>query len=150
MKQCSICKKPSASFGPDSRSRDGFQSACRPCLRIKDAARRKKESERRNARQKQYWADLPAAEKAKRNRQGTLGVYGVSIAQFDQLLQKQKGVCALCKSPPSGKKTSHLQIDHDHKTGRIRGLLCNECNTALGRLGDDVKGLSRALKYLMR
>lgn len=65
---------------------------------------------------------------------------------------KQDGRCAICRRPPSGttKRQRFLQVDHDHATGTIRGLLCNECNTAIGRLGDNVEGLLRALRYLTR
>jgi hypothetical protein len=56
--------------------------------------------------------------------------YGISRAQYDTLLAKQDGKCALCRCPPKlGKK---LVVDHNHKTGMVRGLLCDGCNRALG------------------
>lgn len=53
--------------------------------------------------------------------------------------------CELCRRP-----TKKLRFDHDHKTGQFRGWICNPCNTGLGKLGDNVKGLERALAYLRR
>lgn len=57
-------------------------------------------------------------------------------------------VCDLCGRVPAG--TRPLHVDHDHRTGRFRGWLCGDCNTSIGKLGDDVLGLSRALMYLRR
>ena len=56
--------------------------------------------------------------------------------------QKYDGLCHLCKARPG------VSIDHNHDTGRVRGLLCQGCNSALGVLGDSVEGLQRAIKYL--
>lgn len=57
------------------------------------------------------------------------------------------GHCELCGGP-SGKRTFHL--DHDHKTGKFRGWLCGKCNTSLGKFGDDIPGLLRAVQYIQR
>ena len=73
--------------------------------------------------------------------------YGISMQQFDKLLEFQKHGCAIC-SKPITKLSRRMNIDHDHKTGQVRGLLCSGCNTGLGHLGDDIQGLKRALEYL--
>jgi hypothetical protein len=71
---------------------------------------------------------------------------------YDEMLQKQGGVCALCRRPESKLRKDgtpmNLSVDHCHKTGKIRGLLCYRCNVALGFLEDDVETLGRAIKYL--
>lgn len=64
---------------------------------------------------------------------------------YETLLQKQNGVCAICNQPP---KSRHLDIDHDHKTRKIRGLLCNRCNLAIGLFDDSVCILDQAINYL--
>jgi len=71
--------------------------------------------------------------------------YGITLEQVEQLRIKQGGRCALCGEPPSAKG---LCVDHDHATGRVRGLLCNGCNVGLGYLGDTAEGLRRALRYV--
>lgn len=76
--------------------------------------------------------------------------YGISPNDYDQMLKQQGGVCAICDQPESrrhrGKLTS-LAVDHDHHTGRVRGLLCSKCNMKLGALVDDPGWLQRAIEY---
>jgi hypothetical protein len=70
--------------------------------------------------------------------------YGITVEQYDALFIAQSGRCGMCGSPP---RKYRLGVDHDHATGRVRGLLCNGCNVALGvveRFGD------RARAYLSR
>lgn len=74
--------------------------------------------------------------------------YGLSAEQYDILLESQHGVCALCRR--ADKSGYALAVDHDHKDGRVRGLLCGQCNRALGLLEDDVVVLARAIDYLKR
>jgi Recombination endonuclease VII len=70
--------------------------------------------------------------------------YGISPAEYDALLAKQGGACAICRRRAKGR----LCVDHCHVTGMVRGLLCNECNGALGYLKDDQASLVAALAYL--
>jgi hypothetical protein len=75
-----------------------------------------------------------------------LFIYGLSLEQYKELLQKYNGICPLC-----GEKRP-LCIDHDHKTGKVRGMLCKVCNMVLGRLGDNSqefeKNIMKFKKYL--
>jgi Recombination endonuclease VII len=76
--------------------------------------------------------------------QRALRRYGISRAEYDALLAKQGGACAICRKRAKGR----LCVDHCHVTGMVRGLLCNECNCALGYLKDDQASLVAALAYL--
>ena len=78
-------------------------------------------------------------------RKNRLGAYGVTVEEYNLMLGHQGGVCALCGRPP-GKKP--LAVDHDHETGKVRGLLCQNCNVGLGCFGDSVPILEGAIKYL--
>jgi len=80
-----------------------------------------------------------------------LNKYGITIEEYDNLLTKQKGKCAVCQCKPKHKckQQSYLCIDHCHKTGKVRGLLCQVCNKALGMLKDDPQLLKTALNYLL-
>jgi hypothetical protein len=72
--------------------------------------------------------------------------YGISVEQYDEMFETQGGVCARCGNPPQ--EIKKLAVDHCHKTGRVRGLLCGPCNTYLGRLEANLDQLQRDLNYL--
>jgi hypothetical protein len=72
--------------------------------------------------------------------------FGLSGIEYDAMLCTQGGGCAICRRPPKGSR--RLAVDHDHETGRIRGLLCTLCNTALGRLGDTAASIESVLSYV--
>lgn len=69
--------------------------------------------------------------------------YGITAREYDQLLEQQNGVCAICQN-----YHDILCVDHDHETGEVRGLLCRMCNSGLGFLGDSILGIIKAVKYL--
>lgn len=71
--------------------------------------------------------------------------YGITQEDYNRLFAAQKGLCAICERPPH--KGKNLSVDHDHKTGRVRGLLCTGCNVFLGRV-ENGEMLGRALAYL--
>lgn len=71
--------------------------------------------------------------------------YGLTVAEKKKLVEKQKGRCAICE----GKFGMKLAVDHDHKTGEVRGLLCNNCNRGIGHLQENVDTLKNAIDYLI-
>lgn len=75
--------------------------------------------------------------------------YGITLKEFESLLLAQGGVCACCSSDKQTGVGKDFYVDHDHTTGRIRGLLCHHCNAGIGMLGDTVEGVSMALAYLL-
>lgn len=76
--------------------------------------------------------------------------YGIGLEEFTDLLAKQGGGCAICGATRGSKKSESLFVDHDHKTGKIRGLLCSHCNSMLGHSRDKVSNLRRGIQYLER
>lgn len=76
--------------------------------------------------------------------------YGIGLADYEALLLFQGGRCAICSATAADLTTRHLHVDHDHITGRIRGLLCSHCNRALGNVRDDAGRLRRLADYLDR
>lgn len=80
-------------------------------------------------------------------RVSRIRMYGIDVEDYDRMLFEQDGVCYICKEHP---KKRALDIDHDHKTGKVRGLLCSNHNRALGLLGDDIVLLLRAAEYLVK
>ena len=83
--------------------------------------------------------------------------FGISVEEYNSILRKQDGKFAICGKEESkvqrhfgkGKTRSSLAVDHDHKTNRIRGLLCSNCNSALGFFNDDPDLLIKAADYIL-
>src|SRR5882762_8087171 len=104
---------------------------------------------------KKRWADgvrSPSVNPESRRAARLLHRYGISAADYDRMVAEQDGLCAVCKKPPTrGNTRAHwdgkLCIDHCHDTGRIRGLLCNDCNLAVG-YGRTEENLRAAADYL--
>jgi hypothetical protein len=78
--------------------------------------------------------------------------YGITMAEFNNILKKQRGRCRICQKKPSGSspQTRRLHIDHCHKTKKFRGLICCNCNRGLGWFEDDSNLLRKAALYLER
>lgn len=70
--------------------------------------------------------------------------YGLTREEYKALLDKQGNACGVCRVP----FTSEPHVDHNHETGEVRGLLCFGCNTSIGKLGDDIRGILRVAVYL--
>lgn len=90
---------------------------------------------------------------ANKRRNNLRWMYGMTIADYDALLAQQGGVCAICRQSETVKRKGRLlrmPVDHDHKTGEVRGILCHRCNRALGLLNENAFILRRAISYLGR
>ncbi len=74
--------------------------------------------------------------------------YGIPLEQYEEMLETQGGVCAICKKPRPDERTLH--VDHDHVTGKIRGLPCFRCNNALGDFEEEYDLFVSAAEYLDR
>jgi len=72
--------------------------------------------------------------------------YGITLAEYDELLKAQLGVCAICEM--SCDTGNNLAVDHCHVTNKVRGLLCKNCNTAIGLLRDDAERIMKAAEYV--
>jgi hypothetical protein len=73
-------------------------------------------------------------------------MYGLEPEQYKEMHKVQQGKCAICNEEPKTKRGLH--VDHDHETGKVRGLLCHGCNVALGSFKEDVTLLNKAIEYL--
>ena len=75
--------------------------------------------------------------------------YGMGFKEYEELLFLQGGKCAICNAePPKNQHKTRLNIDHCHTTGKVRGLLCDCCNRALGLMRDNIKLLEKSIQYL--
>ena len=74
--------------------------------------------------------------------------YGITLDEYDRMAEAQDHKCAICHSTDPKGNGSRFAVDHDHKTGKVRGLLCGPCNMGIGKLGDDIALLTAAIEYL--
>jgi hypothetical protein len=103
--------------------------------------------EGRTAYLREYRKANPEKEKARSLRED----FDLTLEQYEEMHEKQDGKCAICKNPETqlrGGKVKKLAVDHNHSTGKIRGLLCSDCNMGIGKLKDDYKILRQAADYL--
>lgn len=125
-KFCTGCSttKDRANFSRDKNTRDGFNCWCRQCVSEYD---RKHYAKNRDK---------------KRNYRLKYG-YGITLNDYNRMLEKQDGKCAICG------KFEKLDVDHCHKNGKVRGLLCQNCNKGIGLFAENVHLLDKAKEYLL-
>lgn len=141
MKQCYHCKSlyPLPDFSKDVSKNDGKSIYCRSCLRRKLKKNRDNFDYKVKRQASRYKYKQQEREYAIKYR------YRLTVEQRDELFKKQNECCAICKT---NQDTRGFSVDHCHKTGKIRGLLCNKCNTGLGMFGDNKENLKQAIEYL--
>ena len=88
--------------------------------------------------------------KLQRRKEALKHNYGMSLEEYNTLLESQQGCCAVCGTIEPGHNHRHFCVDHNHETGSVRGLLCHYCNRGLGFLGDSMKRVESLLAYLSR
>ena len=79
--------------------------------------------------------------------------YNLTVEEYNKMFEEQNGVCAICFQPETLKNkntTYRLSVDHCHATGKVRALLCRDCNQILGRFNEDVSRFQRAIDYLQK
>jgi hypothetical protein len=129
-------------FYRDRSRPDGLGAQCKMCMNEHDQNRRATNPEK-------YLAD-----RRKRAYKHLLRTkFDLTVGEYEALLEQQGGVCALCKRPETAvtKDRSRLRmmsVDHCHTQGRVRALLCNDCNVGLGRFRDDPALLRTAASYI--
>lgn len=140
MKKCTKCFKelPTTSFTIKS---NGFPvSWCRDCH---NAYSREKSKEKPRVRTKE--------QQRKRCLQRILATHKLSEREYFALIEKQKRRCALCLSSfKDSEERFMMVVDHNHATGKVRGILCYKCNNGLGQFNDDVFLLRNAIEYIKR
>ena len=163
MKRCKVCgeEKPYDGFYRNKLGRDGFRPECKACnLAARKAkyqadprpyiARVKKWQQENAERLNEYRREYRRRPERKRaDRDAHLRrKYGLGGDEYDALLLRQGGVCAICGESPA--PSTNLHVDHDHATGVVRGLLCVSCNNALGAFRESFEIFRAAAAYLDR
>ena len=142
----------------NNKYRRGRSYHCKVCDRTQSKARYEQDAEARREYARQYRKENPdfdkrtPAAKEYNWRQQSMKKYGITVAEYDAMFERQKGLCAICGQPEAANRDGEafrLAVDHDHGTGKVRGLLCASCNNGLGRFGDDPERLMAAAAYLL-
>ena len=153
-KNCPSCNivKPIKEFWKNKAKADGLQSICKECHYNKYNVNKDKKKQRVVSRRHYHYgggkekkqeylqtekgkrviqkAQLKYRESGKKRDHQLERLYGITLAEYDEMFEKQKGLCNICGKPSMNGK--RLCVDHNHETGEIRGLLCNWCNLRLG------------------
>jgi hypothetical protein len=143
-KKCGRCKNdlPLSAFRIKNAERGTYQSYCIECNKEKNREHYQQNKDRYKQKARAY--EL-------KNGGGVTIRHNLPVGKLEELLEKHDGMCWICKERPA------TVVDHDHsccKTNQgscgrcVRGVLCKQCNTGLGKLGDDINGLKKALDYL--
>jgi hypothetical protein len=170
IKKCSSCKieKPISEFGILKRSLDEHHSWCKECVKYrgieytkvytKRHPERVKQSQKMSGHKRKYdeaakeWHGAYRKKYQEKNRElmrskRMFKRYGITQVEYDRLLKIQNHKCAICGKAKNGSRP-HFDIDHNHESGRVRGLLCGSCNRGLGLIGDAIDRLLNTINYL--
>jgi hypothetical protein len=155
-KKCSCCSeiRSLTEFDKCSSRDDGLQSACKTCKKEYNHKRYKTKRnsliaqtlEYRRSHMdawKKYSAEYRRKNKVKTRGKKILSKYNLTLEDYDRIFLGQNKRCKIC-----GRKDFAPKIDHDHVTGKVRGILCTNCNTGLGNFKDRIDLLELAIIYL--
>lgn len=136
-KVCTVCgeTRPLTDYWLQERGVFGRHSHCKYC---------------RAAYRREYARDYPQIAREQQRKTKMKQNYGLTPEAYEAMLAGQGGGCAICGFPPPEDRRLFLDIDHDHETGAVRGLLCNRCNTMLGQSRDNPERLEAGAEYLRR
>lgn len=161
---CTHCRtrKPLAEFTKWHRGRGGLAPHCKACKKRKRLEYCERNRERLAKKQREYRLENIESIKAYAKRyyqenktlfqkhriKNRRKKYRITDADFDRMAREQDYLCAICKAPPVNHRFKTLCVDHDHATGKVRGLLCHNCNAAIGMLKDSVTIIRSAANYM--
>ena len=145
--RCTTCNEWQAPecFYKNNNTKCGISSICKSCERSKKLAERLLNPERYNS----VKVKSAAKRKLYRKNAALKKMYGITLDQYNILLETQGGKCATCGCDRSDKGRD-LCVDHNHKTGKVRGLLCGNCNRGIGYFKEDIQRMESAIAYLKR
>lgn len=144
MKLCKKCNKTKNffEFSKDASKLDGYRHTCRECRNTQ-----RRENRKANPEKFLKYERLPEVKLKEKNNVFNRE-YGISLLQYNEMLQQQGNVCKICQLSEYHKTKKNLTIDHCHKTGRVRGLLCHRCNCLIGLGKEKIENFERVITYL--
>lgn len=159
VKRCTKCgeDKPATSefFPRSNKGRNGLHSQCKSCCNayhkehyIKFETPERKRLKALNRKERRSRPEVRAREDKQLRNRALIRKYGITQEDYDILKSIQEGRCAICDRVPDNSHCGMLVVDHDHKTNKLRQLLCASCNKAIGILKDDPVLLRAAADYI--
>lgn len=148
-RRCTRCGN-TGEFYPDRSKKDGIHPICVSCHSTYKKELHSKDSEARNrqlARSKKYRELNPTKNKLSITNATLKKKYGITLEEYNLMLSNQKNQCAVCSTPPTNQR---LHVDHNHVTGKIRGLLCQACNVSIGKMKENPELLRKLALYIER
>lgn len=146
MKPCTKCKKVKQLTDFYNHIKHGPRPECKICTKERSAKNWKKNKKTIVDRNNE-WREVNKAKLATYTRKQSLRrKYNITPEAYEEMMKSQNNECAICKQ--ISEKT--FAVDHCHKTGKIRGLLCSACNTALGFLKEDLTIVESLKKYIIK
>jgi|688.fasta_scaffold690137_3 hypothetical protein len=148
MIQCTKCLeiKSEEFFRKDLKKINNKKSNCKNCESKADT--RYKDNPEKEKQRVKSWRKTQGTNLKNTYKKWALKKnYNLTLEEYNLKLQEQNGVCAICKTPPNKKQ---LAVDHCHKTGKNRELLCANCNTSLGLLYDDLNIITSLRNYIIK
>ena len=149
-RRCNACDRILSleQFYKDAKGRGGYGYRCKPCSKRISRDHRSDNYETHRQTDKAYRSrpDIRARNRDVRLRRR----YGIGAGEYDALLARQGGVCAVCYEDRRDSRDREMPVDHDHDSGAIRGILCDNCNRIIGLFQDDPRILRNAVRYLQR
>jgi hypothetical protein len=170
-KICPECQtfKRLSDFNKLSKSNDGLDYWCKHCFRQYHSnwrkshpesvkwssnkyhqANRKKMIIKSKAYHQRMKRERPDYVLKQQRKRSLAKLYGLSTEEYNIMFESQRGLCAVCCLPDSSRRDGRLSVDHNHKTGKIRQLLCTKCNLALGAVGDKIENLLSMIEYIKK
>lgn len=145
MKTCKVCgeEKDVSCFYKNSSYSDGLASKCKECHIKQTTENYHRNPSINESNKKRYFQNIDAERNRDYKRK-----YGISLEQYNEMLESQNSCCSICGTSSKEVSKNRLFVDHCHRTGKVRGLLCHHCNSMIGLARDDVNVLSRAISYL--
>lgn len=148
------CKEtvPLSNFHKAPRTPDKLQYNCIPCA--KSLAKKSYEGNRQKVidRSARWRANNPEKVQEIGYRARLKKSFGMTLEEYNEIFESQNGKCLICESTGRGGRSKRYQlfVDHCHKTGKVRGLLCMKCNSAIGYFDEDIARMKSAISYLER
>lgn len=173
-------RKPESEFHKNRRTLDGLSHYCKECVReyghkwhkanpkkVKEISRkyrkanfgkvkkrerkwRKVHLEEVNERSRRWNKANPEKVKEMSRKAYLKRVFDLTPEEYNRMFEAQGGVCAICGEPERVDRLKYLSIDHNHITGKVRGLLCSRCNFVVGVTGENIVILQRTIDYLRK